>query len=62
MEIDRRYFRPSEVDLLLGDASKAREKLGWHPKTTFPELVRLMVEADWDLARIERLVLSRKAA
>jgi GDPmannose 4,6-dehydratase len=46
VEIDPRYFRPSEVDVLLGDASKAREKLGWTPKVGFDELVRLMVEAD----------------
>ena len=46
VEIDSRYFRPTEVEALLGDARKAREKLGWQPKVTFPELVRLMVEAD----------------
>jgi GDPmannose 4,6-dehydratase len=46
VEIDPRYFRPSEVDVLLGDASKAREKLGWEPKVGFDELVRLMVDAD----------------
>jgi GDPmannose 4,6-dehydratase len=46
VEIDTRYFRPSEVDVLLGDASKARDKLGWTPKVDFDELVRLMVEAD----------------
>jgi GDPmannose 4,6-dehydratase len=46
VEIDPRYFRPSEVDVLLGDASKAREKLGWQAKTRFDELVRLMVDAD----------------
>jgi GDPmannose 4,6-dehydratase len=46
VEIDTRYFRPSEVDVLLGDASKAREKLGWTPKVGFDELVRLMVDAD----------------
>jgi GDPmannose 4,6-dehydratase len=46
VEIDPRYFRPSEVDVLLGDASKAREKLGWEAKTRFDELVRLMVDAD----------------
>ncbi len=44
--IDPKYFRPAEVDLLLGDASKARQALGWAPKTTFKELVRMMVEAD----------------
>jgi GDPmannose 4,6-dehydratase len=46
VEIDPRYFRPAEVELLIGDASKARTKLGWKPRTSFPELVRLMVEAD----------------
>jgi GDPmannose 4,6-dehydratase len=46
VEIDSRYFRPSEVDSLLGDASKAREKLGWEPKVRFRELVELMVDAD----------------
>lgn len=46
VRIDPRYFRPTEVDLLIGDASKARAKLGWEPKTTFDELVLEMVEAD----------------
>ena len=46
VEIDQRYFRPAEVDLLVGDASKARKQLGWEPKTRFKELVRLMVDAD----------------
>ena len=46
VEIDPRYFRPAEVDLLIGDASKAREKLGWQPRVSFRELVRMMVEAD----------------
>ena len=46
MEIDPRYFRPAEVDLLIGDASKAEKKLGWKPKTHFKELVRIMVDAD----------------
>jgi len=44
--VDPRYFRPTEVDELCGDATKAREVLGWRPRTTFPELVRIMVEAD----------------
>ncbi|SIT55995.1 GDP-D-mannose dehydratase, NAD(P)-binding (fragment) [Mesorhizobium prunaredense] len=44
--IDKRYFRPTEVDLLMGDASKAATKLGWKPKTSFDELVSEMVEAD----------------
>jgi GDPmannose 4,6-dehydratase len=46
VEIDPKYYRPSEVDVLLGDASKAREKLGWEPKVRFRELVELMVDAD----------------
>jgi len=46
VEIDKRYFRPTEVDLLLGDATKARERLGWKPTVGFEELVRIMVDAD----------------
>lgn len=46
VEIDPRYFRPAEVDALLGDASKAREQLGWQPKVRFRELIELMVDAD----------------
>jgi GDPmannose 4,6-dehydratase len=46
VKVDSKYFRPAEVDLLLGDASKARKALGWEPKTTFKDLVRIMVEAD----------------
>jgi GDPmannose 4,6-dehydratase len=46
VRIDPRYFRPAEVDFLLGDASKARAKLGWQPRVRFPELVRLMVTAE----------------
>ncbi|HZS05888.1 MAG TPA: GDP-mannose 4,6-dehydratase [Blastocatellia bacterium] len=46
VEIDPRYYRPAEVDLLIGDASKARRKLGWEPKVKFQELVRMMVDAD----------------
>ncbi len=51
VEIDPRYYRPAEVDLLLGDASKARERLGWRPKVDFKELVRVMTEHDMELAR-----------
>lgn len=47
VEINPRYYRPTEVDLLLGDASKAEKELGWKPKIKFEELVELMVEADW---------------
>jgi GDPmannose 4,6-dehydratase len=46
VEIDPRYFRPSEVDVLLGDATRARERLGWRPRVGFEELVTLMVDAD----------------
>jgi GDPmannose 4,6-dehydratase len=51
VKIDPRYFRPAEVDEMRGNASYAREKLGWKPKVAFPELVRLMVEADVALVR-----------
>jgi GDPmannose 4,6-dehydratase len=54
VEIDPRYFRPAEVDLLQGDASKARKVLGWEPKVSFPELVSMMVNHDLELARVER--------
>jgi len=50
VEIDPRYFRPTEVELLLGDAAKAKAKLGWSPRTTFAELIDLMVDADLELA------------
>jgi GDPmannose 4,6-dehydratase len=46
VEFDERYLRPAEVDLLIGDSTKARQKLGWKPSVTFEELVQLMVEAD----------------
>ena len=46
IEIDSNYFRPTEVDLLIGDATKAKEKLGWEPKIRFKELVEMMVEHD----------------
>ena len=56
VEIDPRYFRPSEVDHLRGDASKARAKLGWAPTVGFSELVRMMVDHDWEAARRERVL------
>ena len=46
VEFDERYVRPAEVDLLIGDPSKAKQKLDWVPKTTFKDLVRIMTEAD----------------
>ncbi|HYX42794.1 MAG TPA: GDP-mannose 4,6-dehydratase, partial [Pyrinomonadaceae bacterium] len=61
VEIDPRYFRPAEVDLLLGDATKARQVLGWEPKVGFTELVRLMVEHDLKLARQELIMQQARA-
>jgi GDPmannose 4,6-dehydratase len=52
IEIDPRYFRPTEVDFLLADASKAKKKLGWEPKITFQELVKIMVDADMELVHL----------
>lgn len=49
IEIDPRYFRPTEVDFLLADASRAKKKLGWEPEVTFNELVKIMVDADMEL-------------
>jgi GDPmannose 4,6-dehydratase len=49
--VDEKYFRPTEVDLLVGDASKAKETLGWEAKTKLPELTKLMVKADFDLVK-----------
>jgi GDPmannose 4,6-dehydratase len=56
VETDSRYLRPTEVDYLLGDASKAREHLGWKPRIDFQELVRRMVEHDLDQARQESML------
>ena len=56
VEIDPRYYRPSEVDFLLGDASKAKKILKWEPKVTFKELARMMVEADMKLAEHEKIL------
>ena len=53
VRIDPVYFRPTEVDLLVGDASKAREKLGWTPKTTFTQLVKEMMAGDIEAAKRE---------
>ena len=58
IDIDPRYFRPAEVDLLLGDARKAREKIGWTPRTSFDDLVAMMVDSDMDLARQEQVLLA----
>ena len=47
--IDERFMRPAEVDLLIGDASKAKQVLGWEPRTSFEDLVTMMVDADIEL-------------
>jgi len=54
VEIDPRYYRPAEVELLIGDASKAKRQLNWSPKTNFKQLAKLMTEADIELLRMER--------
>jgi len=59
VEMDPRYLRPSEVDLLLGDASKALNKLGWEPEVSFNELVTMMVAKDMEEAEKEKILLTR---
>ncbi|MGZ8216581.1 GDP-mannose 4,6-dehydratase [Methylomagnum sp.] len=56
VRVDPRYYRPTEVESLLGDASKAREKLGWQPKISFEELVAEMIESDYSAAKRDALV------
>ncbi|RVU44343.1 GDP-mannose 4,6-dehydratase [Rubrivivax rivuli] len=56
VRVDPRYYRPTEVETLLGDPTKAKDKLGWVPKTTLPELVKEMVEADYTSAKRDSLV------
>jgi len=56
VRVDRRYYRPAEVDTLLGDPTKARQQLGWEPKVTFRELVGEMISADLEAARRDELV------
>jgi GDPmannose 4,6-dehydratase len=62
VEIDPRYYRPSEVDVLLGDSSKIRNKLGWKPTVSFDRLVKMMVEHDLDLAKKEKAVKEYESA
>ena len=57
VQIDPRYFRPTEVNYLLGDASKARKKLGWEPKVGFAQLIDMMIAGDMELARKERTLV-----
>ncbi len=56
VEIDPMYFRPTEVDLLLGDATKAKNKLGWKPKTKFKDLVKIMIESDLELIKSNKTI------
>ena len=56
VEVDPRYFRPTEVDLLLGSAAKASRELGWAPKVSFKQLAQMMTDSDWRLARRELLI------
>ena len=57
VEIDPRYFRPAEVELLQGDSKKARTELGWEPKVSFDELVDMMLASDLQLAKQERALV-----
>lgn len=57
VEIDKRYFRPTEVDALLGDSTKAKKVLGWKPKVSFEKLIDMMIEADMELAQKEKTLL-----
>ena len=58
VKYDQRYERPAEVDLLIGDSAKAKKQLGWQPKVLFKDLVRIMVEADLELAKREAQIAS----
>ena len=55
VRVDPRYFRPTDIDRMVGDPGKAREKLGWQPKVSFEELVREMVQCDLDAAARDQL-------
>jgi len=59
VSIDPIYYRPSEVDLLLGDSHKAKTQLGWTPQTSFNDLIRIMIENDLQLAEKEKFYASR---
>ena len=59
MEIDPRFMRPAEVEHLIGDPSKARDKLGWEPRTSFAEMIKLMVDSD--LEQLSRGVPQKQA-
>ena len=57
VQTSERYFRPNEVDYLLGDSSKASSQLGWEPKTDFESLVKMMVDSDLELAKQEKILI-----
>ncbi len=57
VSVDPRYFRPTEVDVLLGDASKAKKALGWKPKVTFDALIDMMIATDMELAKKEKTLV-----
>jgi len=59
IRIDPKYFRPTEVTSLLGDAAKAQRQLGWKPRVTFRALVAEMVKADWEAAERDKLIRDR---
>ena len=59
VKIDKKYFRPNEVEYLLGDYSKAKKILNWEPKTSFSQLVEMMVESDLKDAKREKVLLKR---
>jgi len=62
VEIDPRYFRPAEVEELLGDATHARKTLDWEPEVDLPQLAKMMVETDWALAKEERVLVDHRQA
>jgi GDPmannose 4,6-dehydratase len=61
VEVDPRYLRPAEVDVLLGDPTKARTKLGWKAKVSFSGLAKMMTDHDWELAKEERVLVAHRA-
>jgi GDPmannose 4,6-dehydratase len=62
VEIDPRYFRPSEVELLLGDPAKAKQKLGWEAEVDLKDLAKMMVDSDMQIAHDEKAVSDSRAA
>jgi GDPmannose 4,6-dehydratase len=60
VEVDERYYRPTEVDQLLGDYSKAKQRLGWGPKISIYELINMMVDHDFNLAQIDKIIDTQK--